>query len=114
MSSARIDPLRAPGAQVAGGDLAPGRPVRLEQLLHQRDEPLRPRDTADGRRRIDAAQEAQLALPDVPRTGDHALIEERVADRPLRLRGETAQRLARLPRRAQRIGTQVSQDLALA
>src|SRR4029077_20307569 len=108
-----IHPVGPSRARVAGGDLTARRPVGLEELLHERDEAFGSRHAADGRPRVDSVEKAKLALPHVARARDHALVEEQLADRSLRVRGEASQRVGGVPAGTERIRPQMSYHLVL-
>ena len=71
-------------APVAGGDPLDPVAVGDQELVGAGHETWQVRDRADGCPRVDARQEAQLALVDVADAGQVALVEERVTDRDRR------------------------------
>src|SRR6266508_449067 len=97
LAAALGDPVHAPAAGVACRHLVADGPVGLHHALEQLEHGLQVVDLSHRRPGADPAQEAQLVLPVVPRSGDRALVEQGGADRPIGIGAEAPGRLLEVP-----------------
>ena len=70
-------------------------------------------DVADGRQRVHAAEEADLGLVDVADAGEVALLEQRVADRGVRVGPQVRQGHVGVPVGAEQVGSEVADQVVL-
>ena len=96
--------------QVAGRYVAVALFVRLEQSPGQVNQGAEIRYRPGGPPRIDAAQEQHLGLVDIPDPGQVFLVEQRLADRAVRLGAQSPHRFVAVPVGAQQIRAQVAGD----
>jgi hypothetical protein len=87
--------------------------IGADQPLRGRDELAQVGDVRDARPRIDPLDEQRLGLVEVADAGQVALIEQRLADRDVRLRVEPAQHLVDVPVGAEQVRAEVTDELVL-
>src|SRR5829696_756368 len=109
-----VHPVPACGPEVAGRRLRVAVLVGLQQAMCEVDPRAEISDVTHRGPRRDAAQEAQLGLVDVAYPGEVALVDQRLADLAVRLRGQPSGCLGRVPVRAEQVGTEVPDQLVLA
>ena len=105
--------MRVSWARVARRDHRTGPQTGQQQSLEEVDERVEG-DVAGRGPRVHAAQEQGLDRPEVPGTGDVALVQDRSDDRPSRVAAEAGHRQVVVEVAVQQVRTQVPDDVGLA